>query len=144
MLSKLLKLSLLPKNIRALPCFAVLAMMLVTLFFSACSKQTVDQAEQALRLTNAKHFDIPQPVGFSSTTKQSGLDGDYLLYEGHLPRAKVVDFYTRAMEQHGWEIQDFSNRFEGLLCCNKPHKRCSLSIRAEKSHTAVHVFVKPT
>ncbi len=118
----------------------------ITLFFSGCSKKTSTQLPiqlvNTLRLGNAKHFDIPQPLGFTATTRQSSLDGDYLLYVGTQARPKVIDFYMRAMESNGWDIQNFSNHCEGLLVCSKPHKTCTISIRSEKDISSVHVFVK--
>lgn len=116
----------------------------MTLFFSGCSKTKPNLVTSAtpLRLANAKHFDIPQPLGFASTTRQSAPDGDYLLYTGTQPRTKVLDFYLRTMESNGWELQNFSNAFEGLLVCDKPHKMCTISIRSEKDNTYVHVFIK--
>ncbi|MBM3893468.1 hypothetical protein FJ365_03660 [Candidatus Dependentiae bacterium] len=116
----------------------------MTLFFSGCSKTqpTLISPTTALHLANAKHFDIPQPLGFTSTTRQSAVDNDYLLYSGTQPRAKVIDFYLRTMESNGWELQNFSNAFEGLLVCHKPHKMCTLSIRREKDTTVIHVFIK--
>ncbi len=115
----------------------------LTLFFSSCSKHQsiAEHATTTLHLGSAKHFDIPQPVGFTASTKQAGLAGDYLLYTGLLSRPKVIDFYLHTMESNGWEIQNFSNQFEGLLICTKPNKACSISIRSEKN-TTVHVFVK--
>ena len=115
-----------------------------TLFFSGCSKTKPDlvTTTTALRLANAKHFDIPQPLGFTATTRQSAADGDYLLYTGTQSRTKVLDFYLRSMESNGWELENFSNSFEGLLVCSKPHKICTLSIRSEKENTCVHVFIK--
>ncbi len=116
----------------------------MTLFFYGCSKKkpTQDTPTTALRLASAKHFDIPQPLAFTSKTRQSAIDNDYLLYTGTQPRAKVIDFYLRTMESNGWELQNFSNSFEGLLICHKPHKMCTLSIRSEKDTTVVHVFIK--
>ena len=117
----------------------------MTLFFSGCSKEQptpLATASTTLRLANAKHFDIPQPLGFTAATRQSATSGDYLLYTGTQSRPKIIEFYLRAMESNGWELQNFSNNFEGLLVCTKPHKTCTISVRTEKDNTCVHVFVK--
>jgi hypothetical protein len=116
----------------------------MTLFSSGCSKTkpAALPAVTTLRLANAKHFDIPQPLGFTSLTRQSTIDNDYLLYTGTQSRTKVLEFYLQCMESNGWELENFSNKIEGLLVCTKPHKTCTLSIRSEKDNTCVHVFVK--
>jgi hypothetical protein len=130
--------------IKALSHSALIACGLA-LFFSGCSKRATatTNAEDAttLRLGNAKHFDIPMPVGFSASTKQTTAAGDYLLYSGKLPQAKVIDFYLHSMEVNGWDVENFSNTSEGLLFCRKPSKSCAISVRPAKE-TNVHIFVK--
>lgn len=118
----------------------------LTLFFIGCSKKQPDiipTMNGTLRLGHAKHFDIPQPVGFFVTPKNTAKDGDYFLYTGTLPLNKTIEFYAREMERNGWEIQNFSNKIEGLLWCSKPHKLCTVSIRIDGTNkTIVHIFVK--
>jgi hypothetical protein len=111
----------------------------LALFFSSCSKSN---PHSPLRLGHAKHFDIPQPVGFVLTPRSMGLHGDYFVCTGKQPLNKTIDFYAREMERSGWKIHNFSNAVEGLLSCSKPHKLCTVSIRADKNKTAVHTFVQ--
>jgi hypothetical protein len=123
---------------------AYLIMACVTLFFAGCSKP--ETVVQATRLGHARHFDIPQPVGFTFQPKCTNADGDYFICSGNLSLAKTIEFYMREMESNGWELANFSNAFEGLIVCSKPHKLATISLRYsqqdQKTSTQVHIFVR--
>ena len=130
-----------PKLYKVLRCITFVLCSVILFLASACSKSA---HEQTLRLSSAKHFDIPSPLGFVSDAKRTVTkpDYDYLTYTGSQPHNKVLAFYQRELEKNGWDITDLSHPNEGLILGKKPHKICSISIRNTSGKTAVHVFVK--
>ena len=127
--------------IKALRSTALLCCV-VLFFVPGCSKRK--QAETSLRLSSAKHFDIPSPLGFTYHAQRTVArpDYDYLVYTGNLSREKTGIFYQRELEKNGWEISDLSHPGESLLWCTKSHKNAAISIRSQSGKTAVHVFIK--
>jgi hypothetical protein len=103
----------------------------------------------AARLAQAKHADIPLPIGYDFIDFNSDvydtIATDFFCYQGMVPFEDVLHYYKTNMERLGWHINDLSNRKEGLLFCDKLHKSCVISVRnvsVENSYNLIYVFVK--
>ena len=123
------------------------------LFFAiSCSKnhkqnlknQTLDSNE----VGQAKELDTPAPLGYKSVTQETTNNISHTTYEGGLSIAQAKAFYLQEMERLGWDITNLSTEQEGLLICNKMHKKCIVSIRPyhgskrHKKKTILHHFIK--
>lgn len=77
-------------------------------------------------------FDIPIPI---KTTHLQSLNENELTYvhwyESYLKVPALINFYNKALEIEGWEIEDLSTTQEGLIIARKPNKSCAISIRPE-------------
>lgn len=94
------------------------------------------------QLVEAKHFDVPVPLGFTlahkSSTKQDSDFSDFMRYSGSLAVEDAITFYKREMERSGWEISDLSSNQEGFLYCSKPTKLCGIQIRPDRNTPTNH------
>ncbi len=119
---------------------------LFTVLFSGCGVQeptivhtpatpTV-QPIVAPILLEAKHADLPVPVGFSAQSSAP------LCYVGTLGIESVRDFYHKQMERLGWVLEDFSQTSEGLLICRKPTRTCVISLRLHDNNTHIVLFTE--
>lgn len=117
----------------------------VILFFFLPGCKQSSTKRQALNeplLKQAKHADIPSPIGFTTVSGNSEKsDKTVFCYQGSLGVAQSTEFYQHAMELTGWEIKNFSTKREGLLICTKPNKECAISIRPTKNKTNVRIVV---
>jgi len=135
-------------------------LLLVLFLMSSCgknrSKKKVERDERSISILEAKHSDIPLPVGFklidldkNEFGKLRTFSTEFISCAGLLDRKKVIHYYLVNMERHGWEIVDLSNEREGLLFCSKPCKYCVISIRdnlssrcAKGVRTFIYLFIK--
>ncbi len=120
------------------------------LFLSACTGKEVPQAAlpQGVPtrpvqpivmpvLHEAKHADLPVPVGFSPQPSAGPFR-----YAGSLSIEQVRDFYHKQMERLGWVLEDYSIGDEGLLVCRKPARTCVISIRTLGTGTHIVLFTE--
>jgi|GEM_PF-1595102 hypothetical protein len=154
-----------------LPSLRLLLLVLVTVVsFSSCGKKNQTRSflsfdfndagccstEEAC-LKQAKYVDIPVPISFTPLEIQNRKDlhnlkySELLCFGGDLSLKQVIDFYQKSFERDGWEIQNLSNEYEGLLWCTNVNRSCSVSIRSENLlkkkvfyKTYVYVFIKKT
>ena len=88
-------------------------------------------------LHEAKHADLPVPVGF--TLRPSA--GPFR-YAGSLSIVQVRDFYHKQMERLGWVLQDYSAGNEGLLICSKPMRSCVILIQLQGDGSSIILFTQ--
>ena len=122
----------------------------VILFLSGCKQSSSQKNLSALNdplLQQAKHADIPSPLGFTALSHKNNSSNSgktVFCYRGSLSTKKSTEYYQHAMELTGWEIRNFSTESEGLLICTKPNKQCAISIRPEKHKTNIRIVVDHT
>ncbi len=93
-------------------------------------------ATTAAVLLEAKHADLPVPVGFRAQSSAP------LTYSGTLGVRHVRDFYHKQMERLGWMLEDYSTQDEGLLICRKPTRTCVISLRTFDGGTHIVLFTE--
>ncbi len=154
---------------RLFGCYIVFTFFGLVLF-TACGKKNKDDSCKSkkqknllelAKLKEAKHSDIPLPIGYNfvdfaqgkelslfqdSIKKSEFKSSDFFCYKGNLLLGEVRDYYLKNMERLGWKISDFSNKKEGMIVCGKLHKHCVISIRSlyqkGESQNYICLFVK--
>ncbi len=131
------------------------------LLFSSCGKKKPEKnsvyvfslfnknVPDYVLLNEARYSDLPVPIGFRHIKQSNNCalsvdkKSDFLSYQGDLDLVQTLEFYYKALEREGWQIEDLSNDHEGLLFCLKPTKQCVVSLRRfKKNKTKVYLFVK--
>ncbi|MBD3231742.1 hypothetical protein GF322_03700 [Candidatus Dependentiae bacterium] len=139
----------------------VISLLFISVFFSCTKKKTNNVnirsnshvSNQTDILKEAKHIDIPIPVGYKFVALPNNSDiynnSEFLCYYGQIPLKQLLHYYKTNLERCGWEIIDLSNDYEGLFFCDKPGKYCVISVRNnvfevknEQKNNYVCLFIK--
>lgn len=131
----------------------VILAVAVMVFFASCGKKSGDdtvhnrsKTAHTLLEQEAKYADVPVPVGYTCTKSahDHANSSQYFSYHGGLTLDQALVYYRHTMELLGWDIEDHSNEYEGLLLCRKRSRQCNLFIRGNAPITgsSVSVFVK--
>lgn len=94
-------------------------------------------------VSQARNNDISTPVGFKlvkSDTQDIEVANNkiahdcttFFVYHGNQDIKKINSFYSRELENLGWEFNDLSTKHEGLFVCNKNSKTCVVSVRSKE------------
>ncbi|MCK4650546.1 hypothetical protein KAT08_00035 [Candidatus Babeliales bacterium] len=146
-------------------------LLIFILFFFSCSKKknkefvgSKKNLFEIAKLKQAKYSDIPLPIGYDfidfkdleilnlfdqqnlNSENQKNKSSEFFCYKGSFPFERVIDYYCENMERYGWQINDLSNEYEGLIFCNKINRICVISVRREKNRKSnknyIYLFVK--
>lgn len=117
--------------------------LVALLFLYGCGKNASEKAVRTTHFAQAKHFDIPTPLGFKQTySKTDALDHklvDEIHFEGAVKENPSVHFIQN-LEAFGWSLEILNGSATSIVA-SKPSKKLHMLIWLDNKTWQVHIFV---
>ena len=120
----------------------VFSTLVALLFLYGCGKSSSKKSSRATHFAQAKHFDIPAPLGFKQTYSKTDEINRKLVDEIHFEGAvkeNPSNHFIENLEAFGWNLDTFKGNATSVVA-NKPGKKLHMLIWFNKAWQ-VHIFV---